>query len=140
MQPVIDVTSTPDPAERDAVMAPLAAYNESKTGPSSYQLLAIFLRDPDDRRIIGGLWGRSFYDWLFIELLVIPETLRGQGLGSDLMRRAEAIARERGCTGIWLDTFEFQARPFYEKLGFSVFGQIEDYPRGSSRYFLKKRL
>jgi GNAT superfamily N-acetyltransferase len=102
--------------------------------------LAILLRDPADKQVIGGLTGRSLYDWLFIEWLVVPESLRGQGLGRDLMGRAEAVARARGCVGVWLDTFEFQARPFYEKLGYSVFGQIDDFPRGSCRYFLQKRL
>jgi GNAT superfamily N-acetyltransferase len=55
------------------------------------------------------------------------------------MNRAEIFARERGCIGMWLDTFEFQARGFYEKLGFEVFGTIEDHPVGMNRYFMKKR-
>jgi hypothetical protein len=46
----------------------------------------------------------------------------------------------RGCHGVWLDTFTFQARGFYERLGYSVFGAIEDYPPGHSRHFLKKDL
>ena len=54
--------------------------------------------------------------------------------------KAEAWARERNLAGMWLDTFAFQARPFYEKLGFSVFGTIEDHPRGSRRFFMQKRL
>ena len=66
--------------------------------------------------------------------------MRGAGLGRQLLQRAEAIARERGCHGLWLDTFSFQARGFYEKLGFSLFGEIEDYPPGHSRFFLRKRL
>jgi GNAT superfamily N-acetyltransferase len=56
------------------------------------------------------------------------------------MRRAEEIALDRGCIGVWLDTFAFQARGFYEKLGYSLFGQLDDHPRESARYFLKKRL
>ena len=56
------------------------------------------------------------------------------------MQKAEQIALEHGCVGVWLDTFAFQARPFYEKLGYTCFGQIDDHPRGSARYFLQKRL
>jgi len=56
------------------------------------------------------------------------------------MDRAEAIARAHGCVGIWLDTFSFQARGFYEKLGFAVFGTMEDFPPGHQRFFLQKRL
>jgi GNAT superfamily N-acetyltransferase len=140
MKPLIEVTHTPGPAEREAILGPLAAYNASKVGRTEVLPLAILLRDPADKQVIGGLTGRSLYDWLFIEWLVVPESLRGQGLGRDLMGRAEAVARARGCVGVWLDTFEFQARPFYEKLGYSVFGQIDDFPRGSCRYFLQKRL
>ena len=56
------------------------------------------------------------------------------------MRRAEALARERGCIGIWLNTFEFQARGFYEKLGFTRFGHIDDFPAGQTNHFMRKRL
>ena len=62
------------------------------------------------------------------------------GLGSSLLATAEHEARLRGCRGAWLDTFEFQARGFYERAGYVVFGEIPDYPPGSARYFLKKAL
>ena len=141
MKPIIETTSEPDPAARDAILAVLVAHNDAAAGrPPGVQPLAILLRDPESGAVIGGLWGQSVYDWLFIQYLAVPEALRGQGLGRELMSRAETVARERGCVGLWLDTFEFQARPFYEKLGYSLFGQIEDFPRGSRRYFLHKRL
>ena len=89
---------------------------------------------------MGGLWGIGYYGWLFIELLVLPEAMRGQGLGTSLMDRAEAAARSHSCIGVWLDTFSFQARGFYEKRGYAVFGSIEDYPAGQSRFWLKKLL
>jgi ribosomal protein S18 acetylase RimI-like enzyme len=56
------------------------------------------------------------------------------------MQEAEKIARDAGCLGLWLDTYEFQARGFYEKLGFKVFGTLEDHPKGSRCYFLQKRV
>jgi ribosomal protein S18 acetylase RimI-like enzyme len=56
------------------------------------------------------------------------------------MQQAEAIAREAGCAGIWLDTYEFQARGFYERLGFTLFGTLPDHPVGQRRFFLMKRL
>jgi len=84
--------------------------------------------------------GRTWLGWLYVELLYVPDGLRGGGLGRDLMLRAEAAARARGCTGIWLNTFSFQARGFYEKLGFTLIGQIDDCPVGHQRFFLQKRL
>jgi ribosomal protein S18 acetylase RimI-like enzyme len=56
------------------------------------------------------------------------------------MQQAEDIAREAGCAGIWLDTYEFQARGFYEKLGYTVFGELPDHPAGMKRFFMMKRL
>ena len=91
-------------------------------------------------KIIGGLWGNTGFQWLFTQLLLVPESLRGRGLGADLMRRAEAEAVSRGCHGAWLDTFEFQARSFYERIGYECFGQLPDYPPGFSRFFMKKSL
>ena len=56
------------------------------------------------------------------------------------MKRAEAYSRERGCTDAFLDTFRFQARPFYEQLGYRVFGVLENHPAGHQRYFMTKQL
>ena len=135
----IRLTDASDPAVREALVGPLLAYNDAKTGRTDFRLLILTLADSSGR-IVGGLWGRTSYDWLFVELLVVPETMRGQGMGTELMRRAEGEARLRGCHGAWLDTFEFQARGFYEKLGYSCFAELADYPPGFSRYFMKKRL
>ena len=73
-------------------------------------------------------------------LLEFNAELRGQNLGSRLMAQAEAHARAQNLAGIWLDTYSFQARPFYEKLGFTVVGEIPDMPPGGARYFLSKPL
>ena len=135
----LHIAEQPTLDDREAVLAPLRAYNERMAGPAHSEPLAILLRD-EDGNSVGGLWGRSGYDWLFIEYLPVPEALRGKRMGSALIAEAERVARARGCCGVWLDTFAFQARGFYEKLGFSVFGTLEDHPRGSRRYFLSKRL
>lgn len=129
----------PDAADEAVVLDGLRDYNQQAGGPSDYQPIAVLLKD-DNGTPVGGLTGQAIYGWLFIKLLHIPDAYRGKGFGTQLMERAEAFARERGLTGIWLDTFEFQARPFYEKLGYSVFGTIADHPAGGARYFLQKRL
>ena len=68
------------------------------------------------------------------------EALRGQGLGRQVMNAAEEWAREKGLVGIWLDAFDFQARPFYERQGYRLFATLEDYPPGQQRFFLRKPL
>ena len=135
----IRLTDIPDDASRAGILRPLVAYNEAKTGRRDQRPLIITIDDADGRAI-GGLWGRTALDWLFVELLVVPEELRGRGVGTDLMGRAENEARARGCHSAWLDTFDFQARGFYERLGYTPFAELSDYPVGSTRYFMKKAL
>lgn len=135
----ITVPEHPSEADRKAVGIPLQAYNLSRGGDPRIRPVAVLLTD-DDGKHVGGLWGKTIYDWLFIEWLAVPEEYRGQAFGSALMQEAENIARANGCIGIWLDTIEFQARGFYEKLGFEVFGTLEDHPVGQSRFFLRKRI
>lgn len=137
----IVLDTAPADADRDIIVDGLLGYNAVASGrPRTAKAnLAVLLRD-DDGATLGGLWGESFSDWLFIELLYVPESLRGQEIGSELMAQAETHARAQGLTGIWLDTYSFQARPFYEKLGYVVVGEITDMPPGGARYFLSKRL
>jgi GNAT superfamily N-acetyltransferase len=131
------LTDVADDAVHQAILMPLRAYNASKAGTSKGRPLVVTVRDAAGE-IVGGLWGSTSYEWLFTELLVVPETLRGRGIGRQLMTMAHDEAIARGCRGAWLDTFEFQARGFYEDLGYSVFGEIPQYPPGYSRYFLRK--
>jgi GNAT superfamily N-acetyltransferase len=140
MIPDIIVPKNPGPAIRNALLDFMIAYNESKTGPSGLAPLAIILEDPITGQMVGGLWGRSVYDWLFVELLIVPETARGMGIGTRLMQKAEAEAIARGCCGICLDSFDFQAPGFYKKLGFEVFTSLDSPRRGFKRHFLKKAL
>lgn len=128
------------PEQRDAILEPLRAYNLAQVGDPQLQTFVWSLREAAGGAVVGGLYGRIAAGWMFIELLSVPEAMRGKGHGRQLMEQAEALARERGCIGIWLDTFSFQAPEFYRRLGFVVFGEINDYPPGHSRYFLQKRL
>jgi GNAT superfamily N-acetyltransferase len=121
-----------------AVLESLVAFNDAKAGPSGYHPVAFAIEDDRDGTI-GGLSGGIAYGWLFVELLFVPESLRGQGVGTELLRQAEAEALTRGCHSVWLDTFEFQARGFYERLGYTCFGELKNYPAGS-RFFMSKRL
>lgn len=138
--PRIEIDESPDLSVRDEILKPLRAFNESKVGPVKPQPLAITLRDPQSREVTGGLWGSSVVGWLYVDLLVVPEGYRGQGLGTQLLRQAEELARKRGCIGMWLHTGSFQAPGFYEKRGFQRFGTVPDYPLGHATIFYLKRL
>lgn len=115
----------------------LTQFNDDRSGfPYDGSLLAIPLTDAG--QVVGGLLSSTSYSWLHVDVLFIPEERRGEGLGRKLLALAESEARRRGCTASWLDTFSFQARGFYEKMGYAVFGELADYPPGQGRFFLKK--
>ena len=125
-------------AERAAIFAGLAAYNRQHADPGVAGPLAVLLKNGAGETV-GGLWGATLFAWLNIELLFVPEAMRGASVGSALLARAESLAQARGCVGAALDTYSFQARGFYEKLGYSLVGTIDECPPGGSRYFLHKR-
>jgi GNAT superfamily N-acetyltransferase len=141
MTPKITLTDTSDEGMIKALAQKLRHFNDLSSGvPLNHRALAIFVTHPDTDELLGGLWGGSAYSHLHIDLLYLPEDLRGSGLGRQLMFQAEQEAIQRGCHTVWLDTFTFQARGFYERLGYTLFGTLEDYPPGHSRFFLKKAL
>ena len=76
MSPAITVRESPDAQIRAVLLDLMMTYNESKTGPSGFALLAVTLDDTETGQVIGGLWGRTVYDWLFVEFLFVPEHLR----------------------------------------------------------------
>ena len=117
----------------------LRAFTDAIAGPINARPLAVFVRDADGR-VLGGLDGELRWTWLYVGYLWLPEPLRGRGLGSALLARAEARARELGATGAYLDTLEFQAIGFYRRRGYEVYGVLDDFPPGSRRFHLRKRL
>ena len=132
------LTDKPTEQEQESVEAGLTAYNRLRGVPPDWRPLAVLVKDGG--RTIGGLSGWTMWGWLFVALFFVPGSERGRGLGTRMLRMAEAEARRRGCVGVWLDTHTWQARPFYERLGYTTFAELPDYPPGHSRYFVQKRL
>jgi GNAT superfamily N-acetyltransferase len=133
------VTDALDPEARDVIERGLVGFNALAGAPTKFRPLGVVVRTADGKAL-GGLWGWTAWDWLFVQLFWLPEALRGAGLGTTLLRRAEAEAVQRGCRGVWLDSFSFQAPEFYRQQGYEVFGALDDYPPGHRRVFLKKIL
>lgn len=136
----IVVSPWAEDSDRAVILDGLEAYNYAETGPTDFGNIAVLIRQRGKSETVGGLWGKVDYDWLFVELLFIPAELRGRDLGTELMTRAEQIARARNCVGVWLDTHGFQAPGFYERLGYKAFGELPENPRGSRRIFYQKLL
>lgn len=94
----------------------------------------------ENGKIIGGITGKIRWNWLYIQYLWVDTNAAGKGYGKDLVKQAEELARTRGCTGLHVDTFTYQAPDFYKSLGFSEFGRLENYPENEQRIYLQKRL
>ena len=103
------------------------------------QPLAVFVKR-EDGEVLAGLMGSTHWNYLRISLLAVHSSLRGQGLGSKLLKEAEEEAIRRGCHFAFVDTYSFQAVSFYRKMGYEEFAQLEEYPQEHKRVFFRKRL
>jgi GNAT superfamily N-acetyltransferase len=126
-------------AQRDVVEEIVNRRNIALTGYDQWYPVAFFVKT-DDGEILGGLLGTIWAKRMYVGILAVQEPFRSKGYGTELMSCAEQYAVERGCTDSWLSTFSFQARPFYERLGYRLFGTLEDYPDSHSLFFMTKRL
>jgi GNAT superfamily N-acetyltransferase len=122
-----------------ALLDILRGHNEKFTGPGGKHVpIWLFARD-DAGRVIGGLRGYTAWSWAFVDVLAVDEGHRKTGMGSALLGEAEAIAKGRGCIGMYLWTTTFQGPDFYPRHGYSQFGTIADHPPGyASHWFLKR--
>ena len=102
------------------------------------QALSVFLKDPE-KNIWGGITGVTMYGSLYIDMLWVDQSLRHQGWGSKLMREAEKMGRERGASFSTLNTMDWEALPFYQKLGYSIEFIREGYEMGSKMFLLRKK-
>lgn len=132
-------TAAPAPGGFDAMPRGTRPHAEGLIGPVSTRPLVIPVHD-DAGTVIGGLWGTTAFQWLHVQLLFIPADRRGDGLGTALLRGAEAEARTRGCVGAHVSTLCRQAGPFYEKQGYTLFGTLRDHPPGHDLLHFRKRL
>jgi GNAT superfamily N-acetyltransferase len=117
----------------------LASYNIAATGQESWYPVGFFLKSGRGEWL-GGLLGNIWGGWLHVTHLWVAAPVRRHGNGTRLLRAAEEYAAERGCFAATLETASFEARPFYEKLGYEVFAALEDYPPGHTKFYLRKQL
>jgi GNAT superfamily N-acetyltransferase len=136
----ITLTDAPDDAERAVITDGLRAYNEAQAGSWDGRPLAIFARDPETKKVVGGLLGRTSLGLLRVDTFFLREELRRDRLGSRILAMAEEEGRRRGCTRAVLSTLHFQAPGFYLKQGWEVAARIECEPPGHTRFYMSKKL
>lgn len=135
----VALEAKPYGAVKKALSKGLDLHNLAAAGPYKYSEFVVGLRDAKGA-VRGGFLVELYYESAFLKWAWVDEKLRGKALGRALMATAEGEARRRGAKNLWLDTFSFQARPFYEKLGYKVFGTLKQGRAGVERYWLSKEL
>jgi GNAT superfamily N-acetyltransferase len=128
-----------DQTQKDIVINGVDYHNIAATGHAAYYPVGFYLRDAR-AEVLGGLLGEIWGGWMYVTYVWVADPARGAGNATRLLQAAERYAIERGCQGAFLGSFSFQARPLYEKLGYEVFGVLEDHPPGHRLFLLKKRL
>jgi len=139
----LEITSTAEPNAQALIKSKIKAYNDIHS-PAHATLrkkgrhtLDFLVKDENDE-ILAGLLGTTYWRWLSIDELWVHESFRGMGYGRHLVERAEQESKIRDCTHSVVKTWSFQASGFYQKLGYQVVGQLEDYPPNETLYWLRK--
>jgi len=114
-------------------------FNKEVMGRRDWVPVSFLLRD-DGAGVVGGVVGDLWGAWLHTRVMWVDAPLRRQGHGARLLRAAEELARERGCVGVYLETFSFQGKTWYPRFGYEVVAGIDDFPPGHSYWILQKRL
>jgi ribosomal protein S18 acetylase RimI-like enzyme len=137
----IRLSSEPNAAQSDVEHIEMRVnnFNARTVDGGDYHPIRVFLRD-ENGTLRGGVTADVWAGWLHITFLWVDEDLREQGYGSRLMATAEDEGRAFDCRNAYVETFSFQARPFYERFGYTVVATFEDYPPGHSHYILRKSL
>jgi GNAT superfamily N-acetyltransferase len=128
----------PDPADIEFLELQIRREASEAMGLGDEVELAIFVRD--EGRIVAGIAGWTWGDCCELQSLWVDPSLRGCGLATKLIAAAEAEALARGCRQTVHFTYDFQARPLYERTGYELVGRVADFPSGTDVLWFHKRL
>ena len=134
----IEVLQRPQPQLIEFLDEKIAEFNWANWEVKERKPLAVQIKN-EHGDVTAGAAGRTFGDWLLINTLWVSEGLRGQGVGSQILKEIEKAAQHRGCTKCLLDTLNFQAMPFYEKQGYQTQWIQQNYPKTGCKYFMVKQ-
>ena len=134
----LQITSVPDLNAEAQIFEGVRAFNRG-TLHSDKTPLCVFDRSACGE-LLGGLIGKTYWNYLEITYLWVSEECRGEGRAASLLQAAEDEAEKRACSHAYLNTFSFQALDFYRKMGYEEFGYLPDFAEGHSRHFLHKML
>ena len=117
----------------------IRSYNRSIRETAESEPLNLYIED-EQGQLLAGLVAETFGNWLEIEYLFVKDDLRGQGIGSQLLQRAESEAKNRNCRFAFVNTYQFQAPAFYQRHGYKEVFSLNVYPYTGQRHYYQKDL
>jgi GNAT superfamily N-acetyltransferase len=135
----VAVERDPDHATKSAIQTGLFDANVESTGDGNFDLVFVAARDLSSM-VIGGVVGEAYWGWVYFTTVWVHPDHRRKGLASRMLKAAEAEAARKGYTQAYLDTFSFQYPDLYLRSGYEIFGQLDDFPAGSKRLFMRKTI
>lgn len=132
------IDNSPDESDIRRILDEIIRFNRNYIEIDERTPLAIWCTG-DDGKTIGGITGGTFGKWLEIKYLWVEQSQRGKRIGTELLGKIESVGKSRGCCYILVDTYDFQARPFYEKNGFESVLTLDEYPISGKRHYLIKK-
>lgn len=128
-----------NPADHKIMVDGMLSYHASKGHPRKSETFSILMKDNNDK-LFGCVVVSFLWNGMEIQSLWVDESIRKKGWGRKLMEAAEAEAMKRGCTLAYTNTFTWQAPKFYTKLGYTLYGKLDDFPPGNTLYYFRKDL
>ncbi|MBI1330401.1 MAG: GNAT family N-acetyltransferase [Alphaproteobacteria bacterium] len=135
----VQIEADPDSIIQRGLMEGMRAFNQAAIPGLASKSAIVTIRD-DDGTLMGGAIGRIAMDSMYVEIVWNSDAVRGTGKGREMMLMLEDEARKLGATESWLYTMSFQAKPFYEKLGYSQFAELPWNSGQHHRHFMRKDL
>lgn len=128
-----------DPNDEDVLLKGIDSDAFLKKQMDLSKPFGIFIKN-DANDVCAGVTGYNYYGCLHIDMLFVKEDLRNLGYGKKLMMEAEKIGRTRHCLFATVNTMDFEALVFYQKLGYEIEFTRAGYQNKSTMYMLRKAL
>ncbi len=139
----IEITTNADEQDQKAISQGIIDFNHSKVPglePIEDEVKFFVFSKNESGELMGGIRAICYWNTLHIELLWLSEKARGKGVGTELIASAERFAMENGCEKAFVETTSWQAKPFYEKVGYTHIATLNDRPKGHASHYLTKSL
>ena len=133
------IEGEPSKEDKDVMIQGLLSHHADKGHVRKTTTFSFLLKNQEDK-VVGMVIATVLWNGMEINSLWVDESIRNQGWGEKLMNIAEEEGKNRGCTVSYTNTFDWQAPKFYEKLGYTLYGKLDDFPKGSSLSYYSKQL